>query len=178
MLENGVSFFETSERYGSASRSSKLSAEDILARCMEEQKTENQPLIATTFSNPFPSFRYGSNAVVKAIEASCARMDTSGIELVQVQAANSLYPGGRRAIANGLSQAVDKGYCNYVGAWNLSKGGMKGMIGKLEPYGLTLTSNQVRSSCAMGLINRRSRKIGTKHSPRYHTHSLTHVCIV
>jgi len=136
-------FFETSERYGSTSRSSKLSAEDILARCMEEQKTENQALIATTFSNPFPSLRYGANAVVNAMKDSCARMDTSGVELCQIQS-TFLYPGGRRALANGLSQAVDKGYCNYVGACNLSKGGMKGMIKKLEPYGLSLTSNQVR----------------------------------
>lgn len=144
LLENGVFLFETSEKYGLASRSSKLSAEDILARCLEEQKTDNQALIATTFSNPFPSLRYGANAVVTALKDSCARMDTSGVELAQVESFAFYYPGGRRSIANGLSQAVDKGYCNYVGAYNLSKGGMKTIIKKLEPYGLSLTSNQVR----------------------------------
>lgn len=140
-------FFETSERYGAASRSSSLSAENILARCMEEQKSENQALIATTFSNPFPSLRFGANAVVAAMKDSCARMDTSGVELCQVQS-TFLYPGGRRSLANGLSQVVDKGYSNYVGACNLGKGGMKGMMKKLEPYGLSLTSNQVRSCVA------------------------------
>ena len=92
--------------------------------------------------------RHGANAVVAAMKNSCARLDTSGVELCQVQS-TFLYPGGRRALANGLSQAVDKGYCNYVGACNLSKGGMKGMIKKLEPYGLSLTSNQVSSTDAI-----------------------------
>lgn len=156
LLENGISFFETSERYGATFRSSSLSAEHILARCMEEQKSENPVLIATTFSNPFPCVtKFGAKAVVSAVQNSCTRMDTSGVELLQVQS-TFLYPGGRRALANGLSQAVDKGYCNYVGACNLSKGGMKSMMKKLEPYGLTLTSNQFEFS----LTNRKADKKG------------------
>lgn len=139
LLERGVSFVETSEKYGIALRPSSLSAEHILARCMEEQKTDNAVLIATTFSNPFLSLRFGANAVVKSAEASCSRLDTSGVEILQVQR-TLFYPG----LVDGLAKAVDKGYCNSVGACNLGKGGLKAFARKLERRGLTLTTNQVR----------------------------------
>ena len=138
LLERGVSFVETSENYGIALRPSSLSAEHILARCMEEQKTDNAVLIATTFANPFPSLRFGANAVVRAAEASCSRLDTSGVEILQVQR-TLFYPG----LVDGLAKAVDKGYCNSVGAVNLGKSRLKSFAKKLERRALTLTSNQV-----------------------------------
>jgi hypothetical protein len=109
---------------------------------MEEHKTDNAVLIATTVANSFFSLKFGPNAIVKAAEASCSRLDMpSGVELLQVQR-TLLYPG----LIDGLAKAVDEGYCNgNVGACNLGKRGIKSFRRKLEQRGLTLTSNQVRN---------------------------------
>lgn len=114
---------------------------------MEEHKTDNAALIATTVANSFLSLKFGANAIVKAAEASCSRLDTSGVELLQVQR-TWLYPG----LVDGLAKAVDKGYCNSVGACNLGKGGIKSLCRKLERRGLTLTSNQVGKTTKTNLV--------------------------
>jgi hypothetical protein len=149
LLENGISFLETSELYGYSSRSQKLSAEHILGRCMEENEVYS-PIVAGTYTNAWKNLfkngapRFGGNAVVKAIETSCSRMESSGVELLQIES-TFLYPGGRGALADGLASAMDKGFCNYAGIENVGARGMRGFARKLEARGLTLTSNQVRT---------------------------------
>jgi diketogulonate reductase-like aldo/keto reductase len=106
---------------------------------MEEHKTDNAALIATTVANSPLSLKFGASAIAKSAEASCGRLGTSGVELLQVQR-TWLYPG----LVDGLARAVDMGYCNSVGACNLGKGGIQSLCRKLERRGLTLTSNQVR----------------------------------
>jgi aryl-alcohol dehydrogenase-like predicted oxidoreductase len=123
---------------------------------MEEQKSQNPVLIATTFSNPFPCVtKFGAKAVVSAVQNSCTRMDTSGVELLQVQS-TFLYPGGRRALANGLSQAVDKGYCNLTSnqfEFSLTnrKADKKGLIDACKELGvIPLVRNPLDDGLASG----------------------------
>eukprot|EP00978_Attheya_sp_CCMP212_P003321 scaffold6841_cov58-Attheya_sp.AAC.4 len=162
LMEAGVTFLDTSEQYGFKSRSSNLSAEHILGRCTEEN-TEHTPIIASTYANPYKSLlerssgiRYGSKGVLDAIKDSCARMETTGIELYQIQFYNFLYPGGRRALADGLATAIDEGHCNYAGLCNAGYSGMKSMSKKLDQRGHSLTSNQF----AFSLTNRKALKSG------------------
>jgi len=145
-MDGGVSFLQTSEAYGSSCRSSNLSAEHIVGRCMEEND-DYPPLVAATFYAPWSKVlsngvRFGGGSVIKALKASCSRMGTSSVELYSVQK-SLLYPGGKRALADGLAEAMDLGYCNCVGVTNAGTGAMKSFARKLDRRGVSLTSNQV-----------------------------------
>lgn len=153
LLEGGISFLDTSEAYGSKYRKSELSAEHILARCIEENR-DYEPALASTFANPW--LRPGSKSVFNALKASCDRMGQSSVELYQVRGVNLLYPGGRNFVADGLALALDEGYCNYVGICNAGKLVMKRMAKKLEKRECSLTSNQF----AFSLTNRKAWKSG------------------
>mmetsp|Transcript_16220 Transcript_16220/g.22864 ORF Transcript_16220/g.22864 Transcript_16220/m.22864 type:complete len:495 (+) Transcript_16220:144-1628(+) len=158
LMESGVPLVETSELYGSNNRKSKLSAQQILARCMEEN-TDFTPLVTDTFEGSLSKVlanggvRFGSGSVVKALENSLARLDQSTIELYQVDSA-LIYLGGKSSLAKGLAQCLDKGHCNYVGVKNMGKNGVKSMVKKMEKQGYTLTSNQFEFS----LTNRKAWK--------------------
>jgi len=161
LLNNGIRFIDTSESYGISSRPTSLSAEHMLGRFSEEN-LDNSPLVATKFANPYsqflssPQIRVGSGAVLKAIKGSCARMETSCVELYQIQS-TFLYAGGTRALADGLAMALDRGYCNHVGGCHLSPRQMKSLQRKMDQRGFSLSSNQFSFS----LTNRRALKDGT-----------------
>jgi len=121
------------------------------------------PIIAGTFANPWISLlkrssglRYGAQGVVSALEASCERMDQTGIELYQIGGSKLFYPGGSGAIATGLAKAVDLGLCNHVGVSNYSSRKMRSFSRKLGKRGVQLTSNQFDFS----LTNRKALKSG------------------
>jgi len=158
LMEAGVPFVETSELYGSGSRKSKLSAHQILARCMDENK-DFSPLVSDTFEGSLTkvlangSVRFGSRSVVKALESSLARMGASTIELYQADSA-LVYLGGKSSLAKGLAQCLEKGDCNFVGVKNMGKSGVKSMVKKMDKQGYTLTSNQMEFS----LTNRKAWK--------------------
>jgi len=159
LMESGVAFIDTSETYGAASRGSKLSAEQILARCVGENGDFN-PLVASTFSTSLTKIlsngiRFGGGSVVKGLEGSVSRTGLSTIELYQAEA-SLLYPGGKGALANGLAQCLENGDCNFVGVKNMGKSGMKSMAKKLDNRGYSLTSNQFDFS----LTNRKAWKKG------------------
>jgi len=158
LLENGITFVDTSESYGRSLAKKNLSAEHILGQCYEEN-SDVDPLIASTFANPWMhlldggGLRYGRRGLVKALEDSCDRVGT-GVELYQVPAA--LYLGFPNALPDGLSQCLDKGLCNFVGVTNMGKMRMKSMARKMDKRGASLTSNQF----AFSLTNRKAWKSG------------------
>ena len=158
LVENGVTFIDTSESYGRSLAKKNLSAEHILGQCYEEN-AQAEPLIASTFANPWlhlldgGGLRYGRRGLVKALEDSCDRLG-AGVELYQVPAA--LYLGFPNALPDGLSQCLDKGLCNYVGVTNMGALRMKSMARKMDKRGASLTSN----SFAFSLTNRKAWKSG------------------
>lgn len=159
LMEKGIVFVDTSESYGRALEKKSLSAEHILGRCVDENARVD-PLVASTFANPWMHLlegggvRFGRRGVVNALEQTCERLGVSGVELYQVPAA--LYLGFPNALADGLSECLDKGLCNYVGVCNMGKFRMKSMAKKMDRRGASLTSNQFKFS----LTNRKAWKSG------------------
>lgn len=159
MMESGIVLADTSESYGRALEKKTLSAEYILGRCVDENARVD-PLVASTFANPWMHLlegggvRFGRRGVVNALEQTCERLGVSGVELYQVPSA--LYLGFPNALADGLSECLDKGLCNYVGVCNMGKLRMKSMARKMEKRGASLTSNQFKFS----LTNRKAYKSG------------------
>jgi len=160
LLESGIVFVDTSESYGRSLSKQSLSAEHILGRCVDDNSRVD-PIVASTLADPWSNLVGGGGlrlgrrgAVVSALEQTCDRIGTSGIELYQVPAA--LYVGFPNALADGLSDCLDRGLCNYVGVCNMGKFRMRRMAKKLERRGASLTTNQFEFS----LTNRRAWKSG------------------
>jgi len=160
-MENGITFVDTSENYGLASRAKSLSAEEILCKCLDTNM-DASPIVASTMSNPWRSIkqgtgvRFGGAAIPKAIEGSGERLGTSSIDLYQVPA-NMFYIGAPGAVATALCAAMDQGLINNIGVKNMSKSRMKSFNSKLNKIGgYTLTSNQFEFS----LVNRKAWKSG------------------
>ena len=110
MLENGVTFIDTSESYGRSLTKKSLSAEHIIGKSYEEN-SEVDPLISTSLANPWMhlldggGLRFGRRGIVQALEDSCDRLG-AGVEVLEVPAA--LYLGFPNALPDGLSQCLDK----------------------------------------------------------------------
>ena len=106
MLENGVTFIDTSESYGRSLTKKSLSAEHIIGKSYEEN-SEVDPLISTSLANPWMhlldggGLRFGRRGIVQALEDSCDRLG-AGVEVLEVPAA--LYLGFPNALPDGLSQ--------------------------------------------------------------------------
>ena len=160
-MENGISFVDTSENYGLASRPKSLSAEQILCQCIDTNM-EATPIVASTISNPWRSLkqgtgvRIGGSAILKAIEGSGERLGSSAIDLYQVPA-NMFHIGAPGAVASALCAAMDQGLINNIGVKNMSKSKMKSFNSKLNKIGgYSITSNQFEFS----LINRKAWNSG------------------
>eukprot|EP00980_Cylindrotheca_fusiformis_P004812 scaffold1028_cov135-Cylindrotheca_fusiformis.AAC.22 len=138
LLTNGIFLFETSPDYGSGMASKKLSAEDILSRCMKEyQESDETPLLVGTFNNNF--WQRSAKGLTAALSKSCDKMEVSSMEVYQMKNLGWLPSGG---LIKGMSEAViDMGIANYVGVKNLSPLRMRRIINKLDAQGLTLATN-------------------------------------
>jgi len=151
LLEEGVLLFETSPDFGKAMAGKKLSAEDILARCIKEyQESDTTPLIVDTFANKI--WQRGSNAVTSSLTSSCEKLEVSAVDVYQAKKIGWLPSGG---IIKGMTEAVvDQGTANYVGVQDISPLRMRRLMGKLDSQGLTLTTNSFEFS----LTNRKNEK--------------------
>jgi len=135
MLEGGVTLVETAPAYGAASRSQKLSAEDILNRCFEEQPEDLPEVIvveglgASAWTKP--------RGMVQSLSDSCDRLSTASVELFQVPK-SFLFPSA--LLANVLLNSMD--YCNYVGVQGITSArALRRFCSKLDDRGISLTSN-------------------------------------
>jgi len=158
LMDAGITLAITSEHYGLAARKSSLSSEEILARFTVASK----PLLASTMTNPYRSFRKGTGirltrlSILQAIEASAERLGVSSIDLYQVPSRTLLLPN---VIVDALNTALDQNLIQYVGVSNLSKDSMTRFTKKLTRRGdgeHSLTSNRFEFS----LINRKAHKSG------------------
>ncbi len=160
LMQGGVVLGETSEAYGVSSRSSQLSAEHILAQCLQENPNTT-PLVSTTMANNRilanllreRRWPYSKKAVTKALTQSCQRLELASVELYQV---SSLFWGSASILADGLAQVVEQGLCNHVGIQHANRRGMQAIRRHLdEVHGIQLISNAFRFS----LTNRRNEKL-------------------
>lgn len=143
MLSAGITLCVSSEIHGKASSSKLLSAEHIVGRCMDDNSDIN-PLMSTTYQGSLKHVLTtgprlgGAGSVVQALQQSCKRMETTSVELYQAQKTFS-----KTSLAQGLTDALDKGLCNFVGVVDMNQGDMKVMVKKLDAFDCALTSNQV-----------------------------------
>jgi aryl-alcohol dehydrogenase-like predicted oxidoreductase len=161
LMENGITFVDTSENYGLSSKDKSLTAENILCKCLDTN-TEAEPIIASTISNPWKSIvqgtgaRFGRSGILKAIEGSGDRLGTSALDVYQVPA-KMFHIGAPGAVTSALCMAMDQGLINNIGVKNFSKGKMKSFNQKLNKIGsYSITSNQFEFS----LVNRKAWKSG------------------
>jgi aryl-alcohol dehydrogenase-like predicted oxidoreductase len=152
LLSEGILLFETSPDHGSAMASKQLSAEDILARCIQESYKESgeSPLLVGTFANKI--WQRGAAGLTNSLSKSCDRLEVSGLEVYQVKNLGWLPSGG---LVTGLTEAViDLGTVNYVGAQNVAPLRLRRFAKKLDARGLQLTTNSFEFS----LSNRKNEK--------------------
>jgi aryl-alcohol dehydrogenase-like predicted oxidoreductase len=143
LLGEGIVLVETSPDYGKAMVNQKLSAQDILARCIQEYSESVDttatvsPLLIDTFANKL--WQRSANAVASSLTTSCERLGVSAVDVYQVKNIGWLPSGG---IIKGMTEAViDQGTANYVGVQSISPLRLRLLINKLEKRGLTVTTN-------------------------------------
>lgn len=151
LVKEGIFYVDVSPEFGSAMASKKLSAEDILSRCIQEyEETETAPLIAGTFSNQI--WQRGAKGLTDSLSASCDRMEVSGVEIFQIKNMGWLPSVG---LVKGMTEAViDMGTVNYVGVQNVAPLRIRRLASKFESKGLQLTTNSFEYS----LTNRKNEK--------------------
>jgi aryl-alcohol dehydrogenase-like predicted oxidoreductase len=151
LLEAGILLFETSPEYGKAMTSKKLSAENILARCIKEQEIALSPLLVGTYPNKL--WQRSAKGLTDSLSESCERMGVSGIEVFQVKSTGWLPSGG---LVKGMVEAViDNASTNYVGVQNMQTIRLRRIQKKLDREGIVLTTNAFEFS----LTNRKNEKL-------------------
>lgn len=143
LIEKGIFLFETSPRYGKKMASRELSAEHILARCINEnQESGLPPLIINTFSNQI--WQRTSSSLTSALSASCERLEVSDVEVYQTKNIGWLPSSG---IIKGMADAVlEQGQTSYVGVMDVSPLRLRRLKQKIEKLELSLTTNSFEFS--------------------------------
>lgn len=151
LLTGGIFLFETSPDYGKIMATKKLSAEDIMARCIQEYKeTEASPLIVGTYNNQL--WQRGGKGLTDSLSKTCEKLEVSAVDVYQIKNVGWLPSGG---LIKGATEAVvDSGTTNYVGVKNMAPVRMRRIINKLDNEGITLTTNSFEFS----LVNRKKEK--------------------
>jgi len=143
LIEEGILLFDTSPAYGKSMANMKLSAEDILGRCIKEyQEGDTSPLIVNSFSNKI--WQRSSSALISALTASCKKMEVTDVDVYQTKKVGWLPSGG---IINGMAEVViEQGTTNYVGVQDVSPLRMRRLNKKLDKLGVALTTNSFEFS--------------------------------
>jgi aryl-alcohol dehydrogenase-like predicted oxidoreductase len=151
LINGGIFLFETSPEFGSALAGKKLSAEDILNRCVKEyQDSDASPLLIGTYPNKI--WQRGAKGLTDSLSKSCDRMEVPSLEVFQIKSLGWLPSGG---LVKGMTEAVvDLGTVNYVGVKNVSPIRLRRMASKFTAKGIQLTTNSFDYS----LTNRKNEK--------------------
>lgn len=148
LLEGGLVVIESSPMYGSTSRVQKLSAEQILQRCLVEQPEDlPESMLVESFGSGsilsvLQTILKGrgslSNAMVNGLEDSLNRLGSSLIELYEA-------PGWipSRFLCKALAAVVESGQCNRIGVVGVTSPGRLRKLQRIldEKYEVALTTN-------------------------------------
>ncbi len=144
-LNEGIRFVDTAEVYGSG-RSERLLGEFL--------KQTDQPILVATKYAPYP-WRFGKNALVRALKASLERIGVESVDLYQIH-----FPGilmSTDTMMEGLAECVKSGMARTVGVSNFGQTRMLAAYSALARQNIPLASNQVHYS----LLRREVEKNGT-----------------
>ncbi|KAL4200543.1 hypothetical protein AMTRI_Chr02g254130 [Amborella trichopoda] len=155
-IDDGVTFFDTAEVYGSRLSFGAVNSETLLGRFIKERKVREAEVdiaVATKFA-ALP-WRLGRGSVVSALKESLARLQLPVVELYQLH-----WPGiwGNEGYIDGLGDAVEQGLVKAVGVSNYSEKRLREAYNQLKKRGIPLASNQVNYS----LIYRAPEENGVK----------------
>jgi aryl-alcohol dehydrogenase-like predicted oxidoreductase len=144
-LNEGIRFIDTAEIYGNGR------SESLLGQFLKET---DQPLLIATKFMPFP-WRFGRNAVVRALKGSLARLGVESVDLYQLHWPSPLI--STDTLMDGLAVCVKSGLTRTVGVSNFGQTQMLAAYSALARHNTPLASNQVHYS----LLNRTVEKNGT-----------------
>ena len=144
-LSDGIRFVDTAEIYGNGR------SERLLGQFLKE--TDQPVLIATKFL-PFP-WRFGKNALPRALKGSLARIGVESVDLYQIHWPSPLMSND--TLMEGLAECVKNGLTRTVGVSNFGQSRMLAAYSSLARHNVPLASNQVHYS----LLNRTVEKNGT-----------------
>ncbi|KAK4786928.1 hypothetical protein SAY86_010761 [Trapa natans] len=155
-VDNGITFFDTAEVYGSRLSFGAINSETLLGRFITERKGKDpQVEVATATKFAALPWRLGRQSVVSALKDSLYRLGLSSVELYQLH-----WPGiwGNEGYIDGLGDAVEQGLVKAVGVSNYSERRLRDAYERLKKRGIPLASNQVNYS----LIYRLPEENGVK----------------
>jgi aryl-alcohol dehydrogenase-like predicted oxidoreductase len=146
-LQEGVTFFDTAEIYGSGR------SEELLGQFQNSlQGTEKGVVLASKFM-PLP-WRFSRDSLLSALRASLKRLRLSQLDLYQIHW--PLPPMSIEVWGNALADAVEAGLTRAVGVSNYSEYQMRRIHAVLANRGIPLAVNQVQYS----LLHRDPEKNG------------------
>ncbi|KDO44771.1 hypothetical protein CISIN_1g017732mg [Citrus sinensis] len=153
-LDNGITFFDTAEVYGSRASFGAINSETLLGRFIKERK-QRDPEVEVTVATKFAAlpWRLGRQSVLAALKDSLFRLGLSSVELYQLAGI-----WGNEGFIDGLGDAVEQGLVKAVGVSNYSEKRLRNAYEKLKKRGIPLASNQVNYS----LIYRKPEENGVK----------------
>ena len=150
-LDGGINWFDTAEVYGRGQ------SEETLAAMLDELNISPEDAhIATKW---WPLFRSASS-ITNTIGTRQEKLNHRPIDLYQVHQPHSFSSVDKEM--DQMVKLVEEKKINYVGVSNFSEDAMRKAHGRLQEYGLNLTSNQVRYS----LLDRRIEKNGVLNAAK------------
>lgn len=154
-IDNGMTFFDTAEVYGTALMGA-VNSESLLGSFIKErQQKQVEVAVATKFA-ALP-WRFGRGSVLSALKKSLDRLGLSSVELYQLH-----WPGlwGNEGYLDGLGDAYEQGLVKAVGVSNYNEKRLRDAYARLKKRGVPLASNQVNYS----LIYRTPEENGVKEA--------------
>lgn len=141
-VDNGMTFFDTAEVYGTALMGA-VNSESLLGDFIRERKEKGEVdvVVATKFA-ALP-WRFGRGSVLSALKNSLGRLGLPSVELYQLH-----WPGlwGNEGYLDGLADAYEQGLVKAVGVSNYNEKRLRDAHARLKKRRVPLAANQVNYS--------------------------------
>ncbi|CAN6242137.1 unnamed protein product [Urochloa humidicola] len=141
-IDNGMTFFDTAEVYGTALMGA-VNSESLLGGFIKERQQKEQIEVAVATKFAALPWRFGRGSVLSALKKSLDRLGLSSVELYQLH-----WPGiwGNEAYLDGLADAYEQGLVKAVGVSNYNEKRLRDAHARLKKRGVPLAANQVNYS--------------------------------
>ncbi|KAL6753421.1 NADP-dependent oxidoreductase domain-containing protein [Haematococcus lacustris] len=144
VVQRGLNLFDTADSYGTGRLDGR--SEKLLGRFMQECPKRKADLVIATKLAGYP-WRVLPSLVVDAAKASCERLGTQQLGLVQLHWSASNYaPWQELAQQAGLADCYDQGLCKAVGVSNFGAKRLRQLHAYLSKRGVPLATVQIQFS--------------------------------
>eukprot|EP00892_Ulva_mutabilis_P004654 jgi/Ulvmu1/2560/UM014_0011.1 len=148
----GINFYDTAEVYGYQNNTKQASSEYIVGRCAATQKLDGRKIIVGSkyFTIPWTNmllgggFRFGTQAMADALDATLNRLGTDQVDLYQVHFPFPTYP--QQVLMDGLREAIESGKAKAVGVCNYDAAQLEEACTLLGKHNIPIVSNQIEYS--------------------------------